>query len=199
MCRRFVSFGSKNKKLLEKQIHCSINVQIPEQSTVKYNIVFVLLYFPPLEFNHYFCYRVFFFGPADHGSANTGVQITGRVWTHVNPSHRFRCVTANVKTRPSYLPRLLSLLGRMIDGSPDGFSQQINVQFVAPGSSLPKQFNLDELGRSHASRPMTLCANHTKTWSTSQKHKGLRIILILGRRLVALSSCRRADPLEEII
>lgn len=72
-------------------------------------------------------------------------------------------MTASVITPANYLPAapliFSAAASAVIDGSLDGFGQQINVQFVAPGSSLPKQFHPNELGRSDASRQMT------KTWS----------------------------------
>lgn len=56
----------------------------------------------------------------------------------------------------------------VIDGSPDGFGQQINVQFVARGSSLAEQFHPDELGSALTRHvkylpPPPAC----KTWSGS--------------------------------
>lgn len=78
-------------------------------------------------------------------------------------------MTASEITPASYLPAapliFSAAASAVIDRSLDGFGQQINVEFVAPGSSLPKQFHPNELGRSDASRQMTPRAKHTKTWS----------------------------------
>lgn len=146
----------------QKQIHYLINVQLPEQSAdVQCSICTCWLSIITFATESLSVFWGSWLRPhrsPDHGPSDG----------HAN----LRCVTANVKTPADERPAAPLIFPRpcVIDRSPDGSSQQINVQFVAPAH----RHQSNSIPMSSAD---ILRQNNTKTWSRSEKHEAKQCFL----------------------